>query len=400
MSYVVIQPGDTLAAIAERYGVTIETLKGLNPSLDERFEPGMRLILGKPVLRVSVETKKTGATVTSNEPVAAEKAVDKRADTMPDTEKSSAINKTSFLPGMLPHVFHRPYLFPDSKETPLALEKSSEVSDHVGTRDAFEQTAFPVQTTEKLTLSNKASSNKASTNKVSTNKVSTNKGSLDETSAPKTLVHHTSDRKHASDQTVFGEGRTQVGQTSYVDMDLERIRAMSARAFIYPQSAPTPAVPAAPSHLPVRPPLTNGPVPGLVPRYAQPWGIVPIAFYSSIYSSLPETKYGPVIPSPAIPPVMPFFPFANAPHGSLASQSSAPPVQPLQKAASGHGKPYGQDQPIRTVGHEEKKDAQKEGNLSPKQWAETTKTETTKTTKMRAKQYPVLEIDRWMIEES
>lgn len=123
MSYVVIQPGDTLAAIAERYGVTIETLKGLNPSLDERFEPGMRLILGKPVLRVSVETKKTGATVTSNEPVAAKKAVDKRADAMPDTEKSSAINKTSFLPGMLPHVFHRPYLFPDSKETPLALEK-------------------------------------------------------------------------------------------------------------------------------------------------------------------------------------------------------------------------------------------------------------------------------------
>lgn len=168
----------------------------------------------------------------------------------------------------------------------------------MGTGDAFEQTAFPIQTTEKLTLSNKASSNKASTNKVSTNKAS-----LDETSAPKTLVHHTSDHKHASDQTVFGEGRTQVGQTSYVDMDLERIRAMSARAFIYPQSAPTPAVPAAPSHLPVRPPLTNGPVPGLVPRYAQPWGIVPIAFYSS----MPETRYGPVIPSPAIPPVMPFF---------------------------------------------------------------------------------------------
>lgn len=252
MAYVVIQPGDTLESIAERYGIEVEALKELNPSLKDRFEPGMRLVLAKPSLRVTVQAQTTSSHTASDakstEASVLQASGEAPVDRVSEEETPPHARQEPVLQGILPHVFHRPYLFSD----PLESTGASDVASDQEVQEAIEKDTQP----------------------------------------PAAPEHGTA---HLTEQTTPSTNIAKEHRRPAHALDLEYIRLISAQAFIYPQGSPTyrayhayhaPSQPVKASTVANVFPSESRSVPmlpGLMPLAAVPWGypfgMAPMVFY-------------------------------------------------------------------------------------------------------------------------
>lgn len=302
MSYVVIQPGDTLDAIAERYGIRVETLKELNPSLKDRFEPGMRLVLTKPSLRVSVQAQTTSSHTASDakstEASVAQTSSEAHVSLGSKKETSPHMRQEPVLQGILPHVFHRPYLFSD----PLESTDTSDVASDQDAQAAVEKdTQLP--------------------------------------GAPETVTAHFSEPTSSSRNVAMHHPRPAHA------LDLEYIRLISAQAFIYPQGSPAHSAYHAPSQ-PVKTsavsnafqtesrsvPKPSAPMPFAMPPLGYPLGMVPMVFYPPRTVEINHfAPYHPV-PRPAEPPKT----VNQKSQADQPPQTEAPPTQPSQRPKQQH----------------------------------------------------------------
>lgn len=302
MSYVVIQPGDTLDAIAERYGIRVETLKELNPSLKDRFEPGMRLVLTKPSLRVSVQAQTTSSHTASfaksTEASVAQTASKAHDNQTPNKDTSPHGRQEPVLQGILPHVFHRPYLFSD----PLESTDASDVASDQDAQAAVEKDTQPPGAPEHVTAD------------------------FTEQATPSrnVVMHH---RRPAQ------------------ALDLEYIRLISAQAFIYPQGSPAHSAYHAPSQ-PVKTsnvsnafqteprsvPKPPGPMPFAMPPLGYPLGMVPMVFYPP--RTVEMNHFAPY--HPATDRSEPPKTVNEKSQADQPPQTKTPPTQPSQRPKQQH----------------------------------------------------------------